>query len=403
MTAIARPNAWAAADSSAAKLTYSPTVNPAPLTVSAHDRAPTLGSLVVVIGNDSGADVTVDAITFVVQIGKKPAVGGNPLMAKPPAEALVSEPERWSFKAGTEPSGGEGPMEFTLTPKPQMGPLKAGESLMVELIDFQTVEETSSSTVKISEEFSGGGEASLAIPTLPAGFFFDSLVATVEKGSTHTPVSEVGRGGKVVLLWSTSAALGKQKIHYSNAATGEKVEPAKEPGRWESSELTADTVFVVTVEETGAAGEALPAALATAVAVRDPALIAKSLAAETIEASGAVTVKGAVEAASAKVTGKLTAAELTATGASTITGQFSLGGTVTSFGKFEEYSPGSYKTTTDGLAVAGAQCLPVPCGESFTCSNAVNSFRWIPLGVGRLTKISDDATPRDEVVLFIAP
>lgn len=389
MTATAKPNSWVAVEETETQLTYAPCVNPAPLTTSDPARAATLGSLVVAISNDKRQPLSIDSVTFVVIVGK-PGTHGAPLT--PSIEGVRTEVSSnlWSFQG--PPAGfTEGRAEFILKPEGGNGTLAPGESLLVEIADFPTVETANASTVKVIEVVETAAETSFVIPTFPAGFFFDSLVVTVEEGGKYRPVAQVERGSKVALLWSTSEPLEHQQVHYSNAAEGEKTEPPQTPGGWTSPQLTADTVFVVSVEVPGPEGTKLPAALATSVAVKDPALIAASATVAgaleagsakvngQLEAAGAK-LGGALEAGSAKVNGTLAAGntkvgQLEAAGAQ-ISGSIGTGaltansaevgelttsqllrarGGVHLFSSFEELRPGKWLFMSDGILIYGKE------------------------------------------------
>jgi hypothetical protein len=386
MTLIAKPNAWVAVDDAATKLTYAPAVNPAPLTTSVPKRAPTLGSLVVAITNNTEEDLVVARVTFLVVIGK-PGPEGAPLMAGLPASIGVSDADSWEF-LGPPAKFSEGLAEYVLKPKAGMGTLKVGESVLVELVDFPTVEGAGSSIVKVSEDVGGKElETRFSVPTFPGGFFFDSLVATVVEGSAHVPVAQVERGSKVVLLWSSSVSVDDQKVRYSNAAEGQKVEQPHEPGRWESPPLTTDTVFSVCVEATGADEESLPATLTTSVAVKDPALVANSV------------QTGEMSANSATITGALSAT----------TGPISL------FSKFREPIPeGTYEAPTDGLALCLVRFVPEQQGvaEAFGWASQLvfmhanaggtvmsNSFV-LPIVAGSRFALGTMGVPPGETVYF---
>lgn len=389
MTATAKPNSWVAIEGTKTQLTYAPCVNPAPLTTSDPKRAATLGSLVVAISNDKKQALSIDSVTFAVIVGK-PGRHGAPLTPSIGGVRTEVSSNLWSFNG---PAHGftEGRAEFVLRPEGGSGTLEPGESLLVEIADFPTVEKANASTVEVIEVVDSAAETSFVIPTLPGGFFFDSLVATVEEGDKYRPVAQVERGSKVVLLWSTSEPLEHQLIHYSNAAEGEKTEPPEKPGKWTSPPLTADTVFVVSVEVPGPEGTKLPAALATSVAVKDPALIAASAKVEGALEAGSAKLSGALEAGSAKLNGTLAAGNTNVSqlvaGEAQVSGSTSLNtlnansvsansvsaghlqanqelqalGSVYMFRPFLEIQPGKWIFPTDSLVMFGKQTAwPVP-------------------------------------------
>ncbi len=314
MAHIARPNAWVAVEDATTQLTYAPFVNPAPLTTSAPRRDPTLGSLVVAVTNNTAEDLEVKKVTFTLVVGK-PGSSGAPLMSGLPSSFDASS-ESWEF--GGPPSGfTEGVAEYVLTPKSGVK-LAAGESVLIELAEFPTVEAPDAAVVTIEENIGGAkSSTTLSVPTFPGGFFFDGLIATVKGASEHIPVAQVESGSKVVLLWNTSVSVDDQLVRFSNAAEGQKKQKPTESGRWTSPELTADTVFSVAITQTGGNGETLPAALSVSVAVKDPALIAASLQATGKVEAGSAKVDGKIEAAGAKLNGGLEAGGVTVLGAVT--------------------------------------------------------------------------------------
>jgi hypothetical protein len=212
----------------------------------------------------------------------------------------------------------------------------------------------------------------------------------VVEGSAHVPVAQVERGSKVVLLWSSSVSVDDQKVRYSNAAEGQKVEQPQESGRWTSPSLTADTVFSVDIEATGANGESLPAALTTSIAVKDPALIAASLKVGELNA-GSATVSGALSSGSASVTGMVEAGSLTVTRGALVANQVP----VSILGPTEEISQeGIYEVRTAGFfkwveLAKGPWSFVLPDMRIPIIHILLPRAFWTPIGTGKAIKVGD--------------
>ncbi|MDQ3933281.1 MAG: hypothetical protein M3340_01465 [Actinomycetota bacterium] len=323
---IARPNAWVSVeDDPAPQLTYAPSVDPAPLTVSVPGRDPTLGALVVVMTNGTPADIAVSSVTLTIVVGQ-PGVEGPPLTpTTEEVKTIVSDTTTWSFTAPSSPVT-SGTADYVLTPASgDTATLAAGASVYVEIYDFQTVEAASTSTVTVAEVVDGGESAfaDIAVSTFPDGFFFDGLAVNVRSGNALVPVAQVVSGTGVTLTWNSSVADTKnQTVYWSSPTSGQQQATPAKLGEWSTPQdqpLTSDTVFVVVVAAQDVGGEEMTASLATAVSVQDPALVASTVktggltvtgdetVAGTLTANGALAANGGLTAVAAAVSGSLDA------------------------------------------------------------------------------------------------
>ncbi|MDQ3934191.1 MAG: hypothetical protein M3340_06120 [Actinomycetota bacterium] len=337
MTVIARPNAWVAVeDDPATQLTYAPRVNPAPLTVSVPGRDPTLGALVVVITNQGVSDLAVTSVTFTITVGT-PGVGGTPLTPTTAGvKTLVSDTSTWSVSWPENPVT-SGTVDCVLAPASgSTATLAAGASVYVEIYDFQTVPVPSTSQITVAEVIGGGAPAFTypQVSTFPDGFFFDSLTVNVGVSSALVPVAQVVSGSGVTLTWNSSVVdTKKQTVYWSSPTHGQQHATPTKLGEWSTpadAPLTSDTVFVVVVTAESAGAEPLPASLATAVAVQNPALVASSATLSGALTAGSGTIHGPLTADSATVNGTLSAGGTTVHGALTadsagVTGQVGAG------------------------------------------------------------------------------
>src|SRR5256714_5513636 len=328
MSVKTKPNAWVAVDTDpATQLTYAPRVDPSPLTVSVPGQDPKLGSLIVVITNGTPDDVAVSAITFTIVVGK-PGKEGSPLTPSTKnVKTEVSDTTTWSF---TGPSSviASGTADYVLAPATgSSATLPAGHSVYVQIYDFETVPTPSTSTVTVEEDLVAVDPTftTFTVSTFPDGFFFDSLIPTVQSGSALVPVAQVVTGATVTLTWNSSVVDVKaQTVYYSNATSGQQTATPSVLGEWASPPLTSDTVFAVSVVAQRAGGEPLTAALQTAVAVQNPALVAASIITGTATVTGNETIGGSLTANGITATGVQVNGSLSAGGA-TVSGALSAG------------------------------------------------------------------------------
>jgi hypothetical protein len=345
MTLVSKPNSWVAVDAAATTaLTYAPRVDPAPWTVSVPKRDPELASFEVVITNQSRSAVAVDTIDFTFHVGSSSSD-----LTPTTAGVLydVSDTSTWQVTGPSSPVT-SGTATYTLGPATgTSATLAPGASVVVELYQIQTGQSPGTATIAVKEMLEGQAPAftSFAVTTFPDGFYFDGLIACIQQGSRLAPVSQVDANSTVTLVWNSSLAdVGAVDVYYSTAAQGQQHASPTVLGEWTSPPLASDTTFVVVVTASGAGGAPLTAALATAVSVRNPALIAGSLQTGQATVNGpasvggqltanaitanAVTVDGHVTASGATVNGSLTANGATLNGGLNASGPVvSTGGT----------------------------------------------------------------------------
>jgi hypothetical protein len=328
MTVISRPNSWVTVDGDpATQLTYAPRVDPAPLTVSVPGRDATLGSLVVVITNGTVDDLDVASVTFTVVVGT-PGKEGSPLMPTTKGVNVeVSDTTTWSFNGPAAPVT-SGTADFVLAPvSGSTAKLAAGASVYVEIYGFETMQTPGTSTVTVAEAIGTSDPefTSFSISTFPAGFFFDSLIPTVQVASALVPVAQVTNGSTVTLTWNSSLSdIKNQTVYYSSATAGQQKATPSVLGEWNSPPLTSDTVFAVAVVAQGVGGEPLTAALVTEVSVQNPALVASSLTAGQVTSTGAASVGGLLTANGVVATGLTVNGAVVANGV-TVNGALSAG------------------------------------------------------------------------------
>jgi cytoskeletal protein CcmA (bactofilin family) len=409
MALTTRPNTWVAVDVTAVTaLSYAPRVDPAPWTVSVPGRDPRLGSLEVVITNQTTKPVALASVDFTFDVGPS-ASALTPTTAGIGYD--VSDPTTWQLTG--PPPVTSGTATYTLGPASgTSATLGAGQSVVVELYQIQTGKTPGTANVAVKEMVDGLAPAftTFAVTTFPDGFYFDGLVACVPNGSALVPVAQVPDHASVTLIWNASVAdVNAVDVYYSSATSGQQHAKPSTLGEWPSPPLTSDTAFVVVVTASEAGGAPLTAALATGVAVQNPELIATSVNAgqATVTGSAAVdgqltatgvtvdgnlaartaAIGGAITATGATISGDLTANGATVTGPLTATGATSLTtlsvqgavqtgtmltgavtaqratvssafdakqGTVSLFTAYREIAPGTYVANTDLLVVGVA-------------------------------------------------
>jgi hypothetical protein len=347
---ITRPNSWVSQDAAATtQLTYGLQLNPAPLTVSIAGEDPVLGTLEFVLTNPTASVITLNSVTFTIQVGTD---GSNLTPSTATITTSVSDTTNWQIQSpGTITSG---PAVYTLQPKTGSSvPIAPGGSVVVEIIDFPTVQNVGNTTINVKETTSAGiSFTSFLVTTFPSGFYFNGLCATVVNGSQLVPVAQVTNGNPITLVWNSSVIqLSSFTIYYSNAAQGQQQATPSDTGIWPSPSLTTDTVFTVVVTVTVPGGSPLTAALSTSVAVQNPALIASSISVSGLSTlTGGVTA-GAVNASSFTTSGAVSAGSIS-TGALTATGNATLSGATLS-GTLQANAgvTASSATVTGGLTV----------------------------------------------------
>lgn len=273
-------------------LTYMPHVQPAPLTVSIPNQPPTLGSLEIIITNQQSATLDIESIEFVIPVG----AGATLTPTTQGIQTAVSDSANWQVIA---PWGNvtNGTATYTLQPATgSSGPLKEGQSLVVQIYSFQTIIAPATASIVIKEKI--GGKTSTGgfdVTTYPYGFYFNGLIATVQSGGNYVPVAQVVNPSKVTLVWNSSVVdSGAFTIYYSNATQGQREVSPEYAGQWTSREITSDTVFTVSVTVITTGGAPLTAAMSVSVAVQNPDLVAKSVTAGAIVAQGTIEGFGTV-------------------------------------------------------------------------------------------------------------
>jgi hypothetical protein len=188
--------------------------------------------------------------------------------------------------------------------------------------------------VNVKEQITGSQPNFLnfSITTMPYGFYFDGLSATVKQGSALVPVAQVVNGTAIDLVWNSSVVdLSAVVIYYSSPTMGQQQAFPGEVGHWMSPPLADDTVFTVVVTASASGGQAITSALSTAVAVQGPDLVAGSLAATTVNVTGAATFAGPLTANTATAGSLAVHGALSASSAS-IAGTVSATGAINSTG-----------------------------------------------------------------------
>lgn len=379
MAFITRPNSWVSQDAAATtQLTYGLQLNPAPLTVSIAGHDPILGSLEFVLTNPTASAISLSSVAFTIQVGTD---GSNLTTSTANIGTSVSDTTNWQVQSpGTITSG---PATYTLQPKTGSSvSIAPGASVVVEIIDFPTVENYGNTTISIKETVGSTiNFTSFLVTTFPAGFYFNGLSATVLNGSQLTPVAQVATGATVTLVWNSSVVqLASFNIYYSNAAQGQQQATPSDTGIWTSPPLSADTVFTIVVTVTVPGGSPLTAALSTAVAVQNPSLIAASVTAATATVNGQLTVSGntqanAIAATGLAVNGAATTGDLTASGTLSVPNQSNLG-TVAVSNNLNVTNNGTLGSlNVSGAATTGALTASSISANSASLSNVtINGF-----------------------------
>ncbi|WP_214316934.1 hypothetical protein [Nonomuraea sediminis] len=280
MSLISKPNVWVDVKAdSGTQLTYALQTDPAPLTVSVPGSDPLLASLEFVITNQTGDTVNVDAITFTLQVG---TAGSDLTTSTAGILTQVSDTGNWSV-TGPGSVITQGQAQYVLGPVSGSSvPLAAGASVVVEIYQIPTVENTGTTTIGIKEmtEQNPPAFTTASVTTFPDGFYLNGLVATVEQDGALVPVAQVASGATVTLVWNCSVVdMSAIEILYSSATDGQRsADRLTDPNSWTTPQgLTSDTVFTLEVHVSTTGGQPLTATLSTVVSVQNPALVASSL------------------------------------------------------------------------------------------------------------------------------
>lgn len=331
MTHPNKPNSWVYQDTdSTTQLSYALQINPAPFTVSIPSQNPVIGSLEFVVTNTSGGDLDVTSVTFPLLVG---STSDCITQGTAGISTSVNDNVNWNVVGPASPVT-DGTANYVLQPTSgNPFSLPDGASLVVQIFGFQTITIPGNSTIAI-KEITGSGTAfsDFIVTTFPTGFYFNSLMATVQSGSKLIPVAQINTNSNVTLTWNSSVVdVSAFTIYYSNAERGQQTEQVSDVGEWSSPALTCDTVFTVAVTISAEGGQPLTAAMTTSVSVQNPSLVAAGITTGTATVTGnasiggalstnaitatGVTVNGALSSNSATVSGAVSAGSLTATNA----------------------------------------------------------------------------------------
>jgi hypothetical protein len=365
MSLHSRPNSWVAEDdATTASLTYGLQVSPAPLTVSIAGDSPMLGSLEFIITNPTGSPIAVTAVRFIFSVGTA-STNLTPTTAGVLTD--VSDSTTWQVESpGTITSG---TATYTMQPKTgSTGTIPPRASVVVQIFNFQTIENPGNSTVTVKETIGGlNNFVNFQVTTFPAGFYFNGLGANVPHGSDLVPAAQVPAGTAVTLVWNSSVvSLTSFEVLYSSATQGQQKASPTGIGKWVSPPLTSDTVFTLVVTAAVAGGTPLTAAQSTAVAVQNPALVAATLTA------GGATINGKLDVTSALTAGTLQVRGTSILGGATadtlsVEGQSNLGAV-----SAKVLNAASIHTTGDAFIGGGVQSTGMLVSGNGVLSNTVN-------------------------------
>jgi hypothetical protein len=299
-----RPNPRLDAAVGTTTLVYALETDPSPLTASLSTADPVRATLLLIVTNPLPTPVSVSEIGLTLQMGTEASELG---LTTDKVVPIPSDQVNW---VGTSPSSTVTEGAATWIMGPATGDsviLPAGASLTVTLPDIEVNAAVGTSELEIVEKLDDGttGQTSFGITKTPYGFYFDSLVANTRNGSVLTPVAQVTNGTSVVLTWNGSIleASAYTVLYATNLEQQTGVVTAA--GQWTSPALVRDTVFVVQVAVSSTADESLTFTLVTSVAVAQPDLIAQSVSAVTLGATGAVSAGTLDVAGAATVFGTL--------------------------------------------------------------------------------------------------
>ncbi len=327
--------------------TYTARTDPSPLIASPSTVPPTenRGSLQVVITVPPGGPYPVTSIAFNVDVGTTNALmqSADDLILPVPLDPNSDDDWQWALVT-LSPSQ----TQFVLSPSDGNPIPLSDTAIVVEIANFITVQQPCSTTIQITETLSTTQKPTLTVTTFPEGFFFDTLGAWTEDGST--PVAEVANGTKVQLQWNSSADGSQVTIYMS----GEDPVTPEDTGAWVSPALTEDTVFTV-----AAAADGIVLSSTVAVSVASPDITASSVTAGSATVNGALAANS-VTTSGATVNGTMTTSSLI-TSSATVNGALTLIGSLSSTKQLllpSDFSPGAsgtlfayqnYVSTTDGF------------------------------------------------------
>jgi hypothetical protein len=332
------------------QLTYALKTSPSPLQISLQDETPTTGAIELVIVNQQAQPVNVSAIQITVQVGPK----AEDLTASTTVLDYACTPDyAWAV---TPPQGvSSRRMTYTLGPKVGDGvEMEANDSVIFRFSNIPVSLLVGMTKLVVQEETdSGEGSLAFELAKFPYDFYFGGLVAT--SADKDEPVVQVPYGGAVTLEWDGSITDPSAYSVLYSSNDGQIVKKnVHTVGQWTSDSLVNDTVFAVQVQATDAGGEPVTYTLSTAVAVQRPDLSVGRLAVAgpasfdapltlgtpaaaadlkingsallsgSVQAGGAIQAGGALSAASANLSGPVTAADLRLSGKLSVTGDAEL-------------------------------------------------------------------------------
>ncbi len=297
-----KPNSWIYQDAaSTTQLSYALQIDPAPFTVSIPGENPVIGSLEFVVTNPTSQAINVTSVAFSLLIGST-----SNCITQSTAGILTTSNDtvNWNIIGPPSPVT-SGTATYTLQPSSGSPfSLPAGASVVVQIFGFQTLTVPGNSTINIKEMTSAPSFTSFIVTTFPTGFYFNSLAATVESGSSLIPVAQIKTGSTVTLTWNSSVVdTSAFTIYYSNASSGQQTAKPSDIGEWTSPALSCDTVFTVAVTISAEGGQPLTAAMTTSVSVQNPSLVAAGITTGTATVTGAASISGVLSANAITSTG----------------------------------------------------------------------------------------------------
>jgi hypothetical protein len=305
-SALTVPGNWVSYDANATTvLTYAVLTDPSPLTVSASATEFTTGSIEVVVTNNSGKTVTVNSIAFAMVVGNSPPAL---MQSTTGLNAVANDTTNFAKPAIS------GSVTVTLNPAQGLGVnMVNGQSVVIQMFGFPTILTPGTGTLTITETTSNGvATNTINITTFPAGFYFNNVVAQIQKGVAFQPVAVVPSGTLVTLTWNSSVASTSGVQIFWTGGGSTPVTPTLIDQWTTPSGLTVDTVFTVVVTAAVTAGQPITASLSVPVSVLTPSLVAASVNTGTLTVNSAATVSGLLTTTNFTLTTKSTQVGATA-------------------------------------------------------------------------------------------
>jgi len=371
-----KPNSWIYQDTAATtQLSYALQIDPAPFTVSIPGQNPVIGSLEFVVTNPTGSTINVTSVAFNLPVGS-----ASDCITQTTSGILTASNDtvNWNIVGPASPVT-SGIATYTLQPASgNPFPLPAGASVVVQIFGFQTITVPGNSTISIKEITSTVSFASFIVTTFPTGFYFNSLSATVQSGSSLVPAAQIKTGSTVTLTWNSSVVdTSAFTIYYSNAASGQQTAKPSDVGEWTSPALSSDTIFTVAVTISAEGGQPLTAALTTGISVQNPSLVAAAITTGTASITGAASVGGALTANAISSTG-ITVNGGLSSGSATVSGAVTAGSVGVSNGLTAASANVSGALTTGSATVnnaltANTVSSPAITTNALTVNSIINS------------------------------